>query len=626
MRAWIAESLSRKLVAGLAMILAGASLVFLFVFVWLYQDQLEKERATASTQVNFLLQAALENAMLKRDLVGLRRIVRRLGRQESIRRVMIVNPDHEVRFSSDPSLLNRTLPDSALSGCETCTTEKPLRELARFMTGGTDGEVLRSVNPIHNKLPCTVCHGHIDENPVNGIMIVDYEASGIREEAMRGAAGLAGAGALVVLVALGAAWLFLSRAVLVPVGALNVVSRRLGKGDFSVRAPCEGRDELAQLCGAFNRMATRLEGTLNDLKSHEDFLQSLIDAVPDGIRVIDADFRIRLANDAYCRQVGADRQEVTGSYCYRSSHGRDEPCLPSLTTCPVYELGRNGKPIKVMHNHQTGEEEDFPVEIYAAPLTIQREGREERLVVEAIRDLAQQVRISQEQRMSELGQLATGVAHEIHNPLASVRLGLQSLMKSAKWTDDNKDLFGYLQQVDGEVDKCIEVTERLLNLSVPPSDYLQLVSLKNIIPDVVSLLRYEAEKSSVEVEMDLGERLLRVLATDSEMRMLSLNLIQNAFHAMPEGGTLRIRGEARENKAIITYADTGVGIDPEYAAHIFDPFFSRRADHVSGTGLGLTICKAIAERYQGSVRMSSKPGEGSTFTVIMPLADKGETA
>ena len=114
--------------------------------------------------------------------------------------------------------------------------------------------------------------------------------------------------------------------------------------------------------------------------------------------------------------------------------------------------------------------------------------------------------------------------------------------------------------VDGAVDRCIEITKRLLNLSQLPSQSTQLVSLSVIVPEVVSLLRYEAEQIGVGITLDLGQSDLRVIATDSDMRMLILNLAQNAFHAMPSGGSFLLRGRIEDGRVLIEAEDTGGGI------------------------------------------------------------------
>ena len=352
------------------------------------------------------------------------------------------------------------------------------------------------------------------------------------------------------------------------------------------------------------------------------FLQSLIDTVPDGVRVIDEDYQVVMVNRIYCEQMRTEPADVLGTPCYQAQ-GREEPCPPSLITCPFHATPPEGGLLKYMHRHVPSKESELYVEITAATLYAHFEGRPQKLIVEAIRDIAQQVKYSQEQRLSELGQLATGVAHEIYNPLASVRLGLQSILKRLnKAEPDLHDVYPYLKTVDGEMDKCITVTKRLLNLGHPPSQRPQLVNFNEIVPEVLSLLRFEALKNNVTVKSNFSEHDLRVLTTDSEMRMLVLNLAQNAFHAMPNGGYLTVSGRLEDGMVLIDVMDDGIGIRPNDIARIYDPFFSRRADGVDGTGLGLTISQAIVKRYKGELRVKSSVGEGTVFTVALPAADR----
>ncbi|MEQ1670191.1 MAG: ATP-binding protein, partial [Hyphomicrobium sp.] len=347
--------------------------------------------------------------------------------------------------------------------------------------------------------------------------------------------------------------------------------------------------------------------------------------VPDGVRVIDADYTVIMANESYARQAGGSRAELVGVPCY-AIHGRTERCPPTLVTCPFHAIKADGEPIKYIHCHVRSDGSEVHVETTAARLTISEGGTSRVLIIEAIRDLEQQVRYSQEQRLAEIGQLAAGVAHEIYNPLASIRLGLQAVLRRARSSAQlDTETTHFLDMVDGEVDKCIGVTKRLLDLSQVPSQSLQLVSFSTITPEVLSLLRYEAEHSGVEVRIDMGGHDLRVLATDSELRMLVLHLSQNAFHAMPKGGSLTITGRVRGDRIEIEFGDSGVGIDDETLPHIFDPFFSKRADGIHGTGLGLTICKAIAVRYGGSIAAVSRLGAGTTFTVDFPRPDGSES-
>ncbi len=618
---WITATLTRKILVGLTAVLAISSIVFLILFVLIYSRQIENERANTLSQINRLLQVSLENAMLKRDIAGLRDIVDRLGSQPEIRDVMIVNSDREVRFASNKSVLGQRLTPRDL-GCADCKDEFPdLTNMAQFINRE---DVLRSVNPVKNKAPCTQCHGSLAANPVNGILIVDHDASGIRHQAILSAALFSGAGVCVLLLALLATWLILRQAVLAPISQLTGASRQLAAGNLKMRTGEDEKrkDEIGDLCASFDSMASQIETNLENIHAKEAFLQALIDTIPDGVRVIDEHYKIILVNDAYCAQMRGDAKDLLGTPCF-AVHGRAEPCIPAVVTCPFHSLSESGQKLKYIHCHQRMDGTEFQVEITAARLTTIWKNEPHSLIIEVCRDTTEQVKYSQQQRLAELGQLATGVAHEIYNPLSSVRLGLQSLLKKiSRGEDVDAQLARYLATVDGEVNKCIEVTKRLLKLGMPPSEKIQLVSFTTIIPETLSLLQYEADKLGIELETDLGDRDLRVVARDSELRMLILNLAQNAFHAMPKGGRLIIRGHIKGHQVIVEMEDTGVGINAEDLPRIFHPFFSKRADGIEGTGLGLTISNAIAARYAGRLDVHSVPGEGTRFTITLPAANE----
>jgi PAS domain S-box-containing protein len=611
--------LARRLTVTLVAQMVVVSLVFLGGFVALYRASLQAERAQAAEKVGLLLQVSLENAMLKRDIAGLSDIVDRLGGVDDIVAVMILNPEGVVRFSSRKDKLGHRFDLAGGELCPECRLrgDRPL-DGAAFMADA-EREVLRSVKSVPNREPCAQCHGSVADHPVNGILVIDHAAEGLRAEAMRSAALLAGSGGIVLASLVMATWLMLRRDVTRPVARLAAVSRALEGGDLSARVGAVGRDEIAELGRGFDRMADRLVSSLDDVQEREDFLQAVLDAVPDGIRVIDEDFRVIRANRAYRTQTGLGPNEVVGKPCHLLSHGRGEPCVPTLVTCPLVELRAAGASLKFNDRHRSGADEEIAVEVAAAALTLADRNGARRVVVEAVRDLEAMAQVSHEQKLSEIDQLATGVAHEIRNPLASIGLGLRAAMGDLD-RGDAADARAALDLIEPEIERCLGITSSLLRLSTPAGSRLDLVEIDEVIRDVISLLTYEAEQAGVRVDLRL-EPGLRVIASDSEMRMVIINLAQNALHAMTHGGVLRVTA-ARDGETVeVVVADTGVGIRPEDLDAIFLPFWSRRADGVRGTGLGLAICRNIVRRVGGTLSASSTPGEGSQFITRLPDAD-----
>ena len=608
---WFGKSLNHKFTLATVAGFLVSSLVFLGLFLAFYQSELEQERAQAARDVNQLLQSSLENAMLKRDLEGLIFIVDRLGKQPNIRRVMIAEPFGQVRFTSHTESMGLILDREFIRHSTPQTI---------FMQDEQGTEVLRSIKPVHNKPQCQECHGPVEKNPVNGVLIVDYDAAPIRHKARKTTLMLMGAGALIVIINLLGGWWFIRRFILKPVESLNTASHSLAHGQLDTRVTLPGNDELSALGETFNLMATNLQSSLRQTEEGEAFLQSMIDAIPDGVRIIDDDYNMLLVNRTFREQTGCYDKPRMGQKCYKAAHNLDAPCPAELVTCPLEEIRRENKRVKVIHRHTRCDGDTMDVEICAAPMTIVRDGKEKTLLVECIRDLTQEVRFTHEQRLSELGRLAAGVAHEIYNPLSSMKLALHALAGMIVKEGQPDEIGDYLGIVEQQMDQCIRITDRLLHLSASPTGQPQLVDIQQAVEDTLSLLRWDAQEASIEITESFPQQPLRVFANDGEIRMLVLNLVQNAMHAMPSGGVLRITGSIEDDEVVVRFCDNGVGISAENLPRLFMPFFSRRADGVEGTGLGLPISRTIVESFDGTLEVESELGKGSCFIVRLPEA------
>ncbi len=606
-------SLNRKLTLMLYGVLTLTSLLFLILLFGAYQIQLKNERAHVSSQLNLLFAATLENAMLKRDIDGLSEVMSRLAEQPEVLEVAIVNPHGEIRFSSDEKQVGKKLHAAIGALCEGCEGNfDAARITTRFVTADDGTRLLRSVNPVLNKPKCAGCHGTPAEQPLNGLLMVDYDAEPMLQKARSSLLFLLFSGFIVMLLTLGTVWWFIRRHVLAPVNELENACQHLSRGNLAYRPTIDSDDEFGSLSDNFNRMAQRLEKSLNQLLEKETYLQALIDAVPDGIRVIDEQFTTVNANDAFCGMLGLTRDEVIGACCYHNSYRRDEPCPPTLISCPVHEIHQHPVPIKTMHEYVSADGNTMKVQVFAAPMEVEIDGESRRFVVESIRDLMKDIHFSHEHKLSALGQLAAGVGHEIRNPLSSIRLALDTVLKKLRGNKQvDAQAIEYLDLVDGEIDKCLDITSRLLKMSSLPGECSQLIDLHTAISETVSLVRYEGEQLGIEITLSFTALPPRVIATETDLRMVVLNLVQNAFHAMPQGGQLNISTRVVGRVVEIDVADSGVGIAADDLPHIFEPFFSHRADQQKGVGLGLTICQSLVKRYQGTISVV-RPARGFT--------------
>jgi len=217
-------------------------------------------------------------------------------------------------------------------------------------------------------------------------------------------------------------------------------------------------------------------------------------------------------------------------------------------------------------------------------------------------------------RLSTLGELSAGLAHEIRNPLGSIR-GTAEILKDGVDRDDPRHEFAEI--LVKEVDRLNRVLEDFLRFARQAPREEGACNLNGVVREVLDLTRRQAERSNVKVVVRLAE--LPPLAGDSgQLRQAFLNLVLNALQAMPGGGQLTVTTRLIDGQAEVLISDTGPGIPAGKEAHIFKTFVTSRPD---GTGLGLPISQRIVAAHGGRISVASPPGAGATFTVALPCPD-----
>jgi two-component system NtrC family sensor kinase len=216
--------------------------------------------------------------------------------------------------------------------------------------------------------------------------------------------------------------------------------------------------------------------------------------------------------------------------------------------------------------------------------------------------------------------LASGVAHEVGNPLAAIATAVEGLLRRMGTTDrwDPAELREYLEIVRKQVFRCREVTERLLGFARLPSRQLIAVDAAAAAREVLALVSHQARSQAVEIRASL-DGLAPVMAEGLLLEQVFLNLVLNALKAMPSGGVLTVEGGASDDAVWVTVADTGPGLPESVRRHLFEPFRRERPDG-GGTGLGLFLSATLVRRCDGSLSVESEPGKGAAFTVRLRRA------
>jgi len=224
--------------------------------------------------------------------------------------------------------------------------------------------------------------------------------------------------------------------------------------------------------------------------------------------------------------------------------------------------------------------------------------------------------------MASLGRLSAGVAHEINNPLAIIneKAGLikDLFTFTDKYTQDPK-LMSLVDSIISSVDRCAEITRRLLNFARRSGTRLQDIDIAAVVSEVLDFMGKEAEYRCFDIKIDIPKDLPGFRSDPGRLQEILLNLFTNAFAAMDDGGKMKISARMRKRQQIeIRVSDSGHGIPQSDISRVFEPFFSTKIGK-GGTGLGLSITYGLAQELGGDLLVRSMVGEGSTFIVTLPM-------
>jgi PAS domain S-box-containing protein len=355
------------------------------------------------------------------------------------------------------------------------------------------------------------------------------------------------------------------------------------------------------------------------LQTEKNKLQSLVDAMEDGITIQDKDYNI-IYEGKLVETIFGDRR---GEKCYRVYEGREELC----DGCPVEKAFKDGESHTserrvVMPSGEVNFWENTANPIRDAEgkivscLEIVRNITERKRAEEKEKQLQQELYLAQ--RLASVGELAAGVAHEINNPLTGVLGFSQRLMR--KSTDEK--VSHDLEVIHSEAQRAAEVVQSLLTFARRRQPKKEYANINDIVNKTLELRAYALQTGNIEVVTTLAHRLPQIMVDFSQMQEVFLNIILNAEQAMSEArgkGKLTIKTRRLKDYVRVSFADNGPGILPENLDKVFDPFFTTR-EETGGTGLGLSACHGIVTEHGGRIYATSKPRKGATFFVELPLS------
>jgi signal transduction histidine kinase len=381
------------------------------------------------------------------------------------------------------------------------------------------------------------------------------------------------------------------------------------------------------------RLYSSLQLKVEEYERLKEFSENIVESINVGILAADLHDRVESWNSQIERLTGIPREAAVGR--------RLSELLPADLCEHLDEIkGQTGIHNIYKFNYRSGLQEhtegngngngngngaeparqDSVLNIAIAPLVSKDMMEIGRLIIfDDITDRSElERRLVQADKLSSIGLLAAGVAHEVNTPLAVISTYAQMLAKQVSEDDQKSKL---LDKIAKQTFRASEIVNSLLNFSrTSPSDFGD-VQLNRTVEETISLVRHQLDKVRIQVELELQEGLPSIKGNSGKLQQVFLNLVLNARDAMDGGGRLHIRTSADGGCARVEVSDTGQGIAPENLSRIYDPFFTTKMAR-KGTGLGLSVTYGIVQEHGGSIEVESELGRGTTFHIDFPLARK----
>jgi PAS domain S-box-containing protein len=351
-----------------------------------------------------------------------------------------------------------------------------------------------------------------------------------------------------------------------------------------------------------------------ELERLKIYTENIIESINIAVLALDLDGNITSCNRAFEELYGATRHEIVGA--------RLEAVLPSNVMLAIENItGGSGWNIKSPSNiyklyleNRAGE--SLIINLSVIPLMDSMDLSSGCLLV--MDNITAKVRMEEQllqvEKLTSLGLLAAGIAHEVNTPLTGISSYTQMLLKETPTSDHRKPI---LEKIEKQTFRAAEIVNGLLNFSRINGSEFQDLDVNRLIQESLTLLEHQLKRNQIQISSSLEQSLPMVYGNAGKLQQVFVNLFLNARDAMPSGGRLAVRTMRNDTMVIIDISDSGVGISEENVRRIYDPFFTTKPEQ-KGTGLGLAVTYGIIQEHGGGIFVDSTPSRGTRFRLKLP--------
>jgi two-component system NtrC family sensor kinase len=354
----------------------------------------------------------------------------------------------------------------------------------------------------------------------------------------------------------------------------------------------------------------------DELARLKEFSENIIESVNVGIIAVDFEGKVTTWNSALEEIFGITRERAFGREIERVL---DADLIETIHDATGHEGWAVGE-TRHIYKYSASAEDGRPLTLNISLAPFEAASgvvTGTLIVIENVTERAQlEQQLLQSEKLSSIGLLAAGVAHEVNTPLAGISSYAQMLLQQPEQDDSRRRL---LEKIHQQTVRATGIVNNLLNFSRTGDTQFRELDLNKVLEDTLQLLEPQLRQGTLEVVRHFGKELLPAWGNPSKLQQVFMNLILNARDAMPVGGKLTINTRLVDTSLMVDFRDTGVGIAPENIARIYDPFFTTK-DVGQGTGLGLALSYGIVQEHGGRIFVESRPGEGTHFTIKLPTA------